>query len=90
MAQTVNECLTAALDSVSIIDGVKAGTRDVENMTQTEINEKVKRNVDHLEIILTYDGTDDIQPDIVGSSDTRKIDCSNAIITGQEYISANT
>ena len=39
MAQTVTECLAAGTDSVNLIDGVKAGTWNVEGMTQTEINE---------------------------------------------------
>jgi len=42
MAQTVTECLAAGTDSVNLIDGVKAGTWNVEGMTQTEINEMVQ------------------------------------------------
>jgi len=49
MAQTVTECITTGTDSVNLIDGVKAGSWNVERMTQTEINEMVQRNVDHLE-----------------------------------------
>ena len=49
---TVTEVLTAGTDSVNLIDGVKAGTWNVEGMEQSEINEMVQRNVDHLEIIL--------------------------------------
>jgi hypothetical protein len=55
MAQTVTQCLTSAMDSVNLIDGVKAGSWDVVGMTQAEINEMVQRNVDHLELILAYD-----------------------------------
>jgi len=54
MAQTVTECLAAGTDSVNLIDGVKAGSWNVEGMTQAEINEMVQRNVDHLEVILEY------------------------------------
>ena len=90
---TVSECLNSALDSVNLINSINedaAAETLVYGMTQAEINKKVQQNVDHLEIILTYDGTKDSQPDIVGSSDTRKIDCSDAIIIGKEYISNNT
>ena len=44
---TVSEVLTAATDSVSLINGVKAGSWDVTGMTQAEINEMVQRNVDN-------------------------------------------
>jgi hypothetical protein len=85
MAQTVTECLNHAMDSVSLIDGVKAGSWDVEGMTQSEINEMVQRNVDHLELILEY--TD---PNVKGSSSSKKTDCTNAITTGKAYISSNS
>jgi hypothetical protein len=49
---TVTEVLTAATDSVTLINEVNAGTWNVEGMTQEEINDMVQRNVDHLEIIL--------------------------------------
>ena len=89
MAQTVAECLTAGLDSVSLIDGVQAGTWNVEGMTQAEINEMVQRNVDHLEVILAYNGTND-KPNIVGSSNSKKTDCNDAITKGKSYISSNS
>jgi cell fate (sporulation/competence/biofilm development) regulator YlbF (YheA/YmcA/DUF963 family) len=54
MAQTVTEVLTAATDSVTLINAVNGGSYDVTRMTQEEINEMVQRNVDHLEIILAY------------------------------------
>jgi len=85
MAQTVSEVLTAAMDSVNLIDGVKAGTWEVGAMTQAEINAMVQRNVDHLELILEY--TD---PNVKGSSSSKKTDCTNAITTGKAYISSNS
>ena len=85
MAQTVSEVLTAAMDSVNLIDGVKAGTWEVGAMTQAEINSMVQRNVDHLELILEY--TD---PNVKGSSSSKKTDCTNAITTGKAYISSNS
>ena len=83
MAQTVSEVLTAATDSVNLINGVNAGTWNVEGMEQSEINDMVQRNVDHLEIVLAY--TD---PDVVGSSDD-KTPYTDAIATGNAYIAAN-
>ena len=80
---TVSEVLTAATDSVSLINGVKAGSWNVTGMTQTEINAMVQRNVDHLEIILEY--TD---PDVKGSSDD-KSSYTTAITDGKAYIAAN-
>ena len=81
---TVSEVLTAATDRVDLIYGVKAGSWDVEVMTQTKINEMVQRNVDHLEIILEY--TD---PDVKGSSDD-KTSYTTAITTGKTYITDNS
>jgi hypothetical protein len=54
MAKTVEQVLTAATDSVTLINAVNGGTHEVGSMTQAEINEMVQRNVDHLEIILAY------------------------------------
>jgi hypothetical protein len=84
MAQTVSEVLTAATDSVNLIDGVKAGSWNVTGMTQAEINEMVQKNVDHLETILEY--TD---PDVKGSSDS-KTSYTTAITTGKTYITDNS
>ena len=91
MAQTVTEVLTAATDSVTLIDGVKAGTWDVEGMEQSEINEMVQRNVDHLELILTYAPVDedDDTPDVAGSSDD-KTSYTTAVATGKTYITDNS
>ena len=88
---TVSEVLTAATDSVTLINGVKAGSWDVEGMTQAEVNEMVQRNVDHLEIILEYApvDSDDDTPNVKGSSSSKKTDCTNAITTGKAYIAAN-
>ena len=89
---TVSEVLTAATDSVTLINGVKAGSWDVEGMTQTEINEMVQRNVDHLETILEYApvDSDDDTPNVKGSSSSKKTDCTNAITVGKAYITSNS
>ena len=83
MAQTVTEVLTAATDSVTLIDAIDGGTHDVVNMTQEEINDMVQRNVDHLELILAY--TD---PDVAGDA-SDKSSYTDAITTGNAYIAAN-
>jgi len=90
MAQTVSEVLTAATDSVTLINGVNAGTWNVEGMEQSDINDMVQRNVDHLELILTYApvDSDDDTPDVAGSSDD-KTSYTTAIATGKAYIAAN-
>ena len=92
MAQTVTECLNHAMDSVNLINGVNGSSWNVEGMTQTEINEMVQRNVDHLEIILEYApvDSDDDTPNVKGSSSSKKTDCTNAITTGKSYISSNS
>lgn len=91
MAQTVTEVLTAATDSVTLINGVNGGTWDVTGMTQTEINEMVQRNVDHLELVLAYEPVDedDDTPDVAGSSDD-KTSYTTAVATGKSYISSNS
>ena len=91
MAQTVTECLAAGTDSVNLIDGVKAGTWDVEGMTQAEINEMVQRNVDHLSTILLYApvDADDDTPNVKGAADSKKTTHVAAITTGTDYIAAN-
>ena len=87
MAQTVAEVLTAATDSVTVINDINTNGSDSEYVldgsTQAEINDMVQRNVDHLEIILAY--TD---PDVAGSSDD-KSSYTGAITTGKAYIAAN-
>ena len=91
MAQTVAECLTAATDSVTVINDINTNGSDSEYVsegsTQEEINELVQRNVDHLEVILAYDGENDT-PDVAGSSED-KSSYTGAVTTGKAYIAAN-
>jgi len=82
--QTVEQVLTAATDSVTLINEVNAGTWNVEGMTQEEINDMVQRNVDHLELILAY-----TEPDVVGDS-SDKSSYTDAIATGNTYITNNS
>lgn len=92
MAQTVTECLAAGTDSVNLIDGVKAGSWEVTGMEQSEINEMVQRNVDHLELILEYApvDSDDDTPDVKGAADSKKTTHVAAIATGKKYITDNS
>ena len=91
MAQTVSEVLTAATDSVTLINGVNGGTWNVEGMEQSEINQLVQRNVDHIELVLTYAPVDDDDdtPDVAGSSDD-KTSYTTAVATGKTYITDNS
>ena len=91
MAQTVSEVLTAATDSVTLINGVNAGSWEVTGMEQSEINDMVQRNVDHLEIVLAYAPVDedDDTPDVAGSSDD-KTSYTTAVTTGNTYITDNS
>ena len=84
---TVTQVLSSANDSVSLINGIDDGSIVKDNLTQDEINEMVQRNVDHLEIILAYDGTNQT-PDVAGSSED-KSSYNNAITTGNAYIATN-
>ena len=102
MTQTVAKVLTAATDSVTLINDINTNgkrstniggtaTTDTE-MSQADINELIQRNVDHLETILAYQpvDSDDPTPNIVGSSSSKKTTCSDAITTGKAYIAANS
>ena len=96
MAQTVAEVLTAATDSVTLINDINTNGSDSEYVsegsTQAEINELVQRNVDHLETILLYEpvDSDDDTPNVVGSSSSKKTTCSGGVTTGKAYIAANS
>ncbi len=91
MAQTVTECLAAGTDSVNLINAINTGSWNVEGMTQTEINEMVQKNVDHLELILTYApvDSDDDTPDVAGAANSKKTTHVAAVATGKAYIAAN-
>jgi hypothetical protein len=88
---TVSEVLTAATDSVTLINAINtdaSAVNAVNGMTQAEINNVVDKNVRHLETILAYDGTNDGQPDVNGSSEN-KTPYTDAIAIGKAYIAAN-
>ena len=89
--QTVEQVLTAATDSVTLINDINSGTYRVAGLSQEQINEIVQRNVDHLELILAYEPSDenDNTPDVVGDS-SDKSSYTDAIATGKTYISNNS
>ena len=86
MFQTVAEVLTAATDSVTVINDINTNGKKSEyvggsseadtDMSQADINACVQRNVDHLETILAYEpvDSDDDTPNVVGSSSSKKND----------------
>ena len=92
MAQTVSECLTAATDSVTVINDINSKGLSSTHLglgaTQADANARVKANVDHLTLILAYDGTDDT-PNVKDASDN-KSSYTTAITTGNTYISNNS
>ena len=97
MAQTVSECLTAATDSVTVINDINSkglssthisASDPSAGVTQADANARVKANVDHLTTILAYDGTDDT-PNVKDASDD-KSSYTTAITTGNTYISNNS
>jgi hypothetical protein len=81
MERDVTQILSAATDSVDLINGVNDGSWNVEGLEQSEINDMVQRNVDHLEIILAYEEV------VADSSD--KSSYTDAVATGKAYIAAN-
>ena len=91
MAQTVTEVLTAGADSVTLINAINGGTQDVTGMEQSEINDMVQRNVDHLELVLAYAPVDedDDTPDVAGAASGLKTTHVAAVTTGTDYIAAN-
>tara|TARA_R100001244_G_scaffold45920_1_gene41230 strand:- start:100 stop:381 length:282 start_codon:yes stop_codon:yes gene_type:complete len=93
MAQTVTECLAVASDSVTLINDINTNGSSAtslvrQDLPQAEINTKVQQNVDHLSIILLYDGTDDT-PNVAGAASSLKTTHVAAVTTGTNYIAAN-
>jgi len=100
MAQTVNEVLTAATDSVTVINDINTKGKASDyvfasdlsaGVTQADANARVKANVDHLSTVLAYApvDSDDDTPAVAGSS-ADKSSYTTAISTGNTYISNNS
>ena len=81
--KTVEQVLTSASYSVTLINDINSGTHNVE-LTQEQKNNTVQRNVNHLELILAY-----TEPDIVNDS-SDKTPYTTAIATGKAYIEENS
>ena len=97
MAKTVSECLTAATDSVTVINDINSkglssthlyASDPSKGVTQADANARVKANVNHLTTILAYDGTNET-PNVKDASDD-KSSYTTAITTGNTYISNNS
>ena len=105
MTQTVAEVLTAATDSVTVINDINTngnksphagGRTDADgnaiagDWSQDDINACVQRNVDHLETILAYEPVDsDDDTPDVKGSSDDKSSYTGAVTTGKAYIAAN-
>ena len=93
MIKTVEEILTNANDSVTLINEINSGDFSyfMEGYTQAIVNRRVQENVNHLEIILAMSpiNEDDPTPDVTGSS-IDKSSYTDAIATGKTYITNNS
>ncbi len=93
MTKTVEQILTNANDSVTLINQINSGDFSyfMEGYTQEIVNRRVQENVNHLEIILGMApiNEDDPTPDVAGSS-VDKSSYTTAIATGKQYLTDNT
>ncbi len=93
MAKTVEQILTGANDSVTLINQINDGDFSyfMEGYTQAIVNRRVQENVDYLEIVLAMSPIDDDDPtpDVAGDS-SDKSSYTDAIATGKAYISNNS
>ena len=93
MAKTVEQILTGANDSVTLINQINDGDFSYfqEGYTQEIVNRRVQENVDYLEHVLAMSPMDDDDPtpDVAGSS-IDKSSYTTAIATGKQYITDNS
>ena len=84
MAKTVEQILTGANDSVTLINQINDGDFSYfqEGYTQEVVNRRVTENVEYLEIILAYEE--------VAADNRDKSSYTDAIATGKAYISNNS
>ena len=78
-----------AKEALNLIDNLERSRQILKNDEKLKNSDALNKTLDHLEIILAYDGTDDL-PNITGSSNSKKTDCTNAIATGKSYIASNS
>jgi hypothetical protein len=93
MAKTVEQILTGANDSVTLINQINDGDFSYfqEGYTQEVVNRRVQENVDYLEHVLAMSPIDDDDPtpDVAGSS-IDKSSYTTAITTGKQYLTDNS
>ena len=93
MAKTVEQILTGANDSVTLINQINDGDFSYfqEGYTQEVVNRRVQENVEYLEHVLAMSPIDDEDPtpDVAGSS-IDKSSYTTAIATGNQYITDNS
>ena len=93
MAKTVEQILTGANDSVTLINQINDGNFSYfqEGYTQEVVNRRVQENIDYLEHVLAMSPIDDDDPtpDVAGSS-IDKSSYTTAITTGKQYITDNS
>ena len=93
MSKTVEQILTGANDSVTLINQINDGDFSYfqEGYTQEVVNRRVQENVDYLEHVLAMSPMDDDDPtpDVAGSS-IDKSSYTTAIATGNQYITDNS
>jgi hypothetical protein len=83
MAKTVEQILTGANDSVTLINQINDGDFSYfqEGYTQEVVNRRVTENVEYLEIILAYEE--------VAADNRDKSSYTDAIATGKQYLMEN-
>lgn len=93
MAKTVEQVLTGANDSVTLINQINDSDFSYfqEGYTQEVVNRRVQENIDYLEHVLAMAPIDDDDPtpDVAGSS-ADKTSYTTAITTGKQYLEENT
>lgn len=93
MAKTVEQILTGANDSVTLINQINDGDFSYfqEGYTQEVVNRRVQENVDYLEHVLAMSPIDDEDPtpDVADSS-IDKSSYTTAITTGKQYLTDNS
>ncbi len=93
MAKTVEQILTGANDSVTLINQINDGDFSYfqEGYTQEVVNRRVQENIDYLEHVLAMSPIDDDDPtpDVAGSS-IDKSSYTTAIATGKQYLTDNS
>lgn len=84
MSKTVEQLLTNANDSVTLINQINSGDFSyfMEGHTEEIVNRRVQENVQHLEIVLAYEE--------VLADESDKSNYTDAIATGKQYIMDNS